>query len=1268
MADFLTDEQLAMLEKGAPQSAPSFLSDAQLNALESGVDPQFADVTGGSSSLQPPPPLSQRFHDALTFGSMDSPYGTFNPLDALNSAMGVLKAPINAAYRGGARAMGLPVDDNATPEQGIGEIVHPTGGGYPATDLSGVIANAAGNVINPLAPLAEVAGPRTTDVSKGLTEKAAGMATDPSSILLAGGALPAAAHVAMQTGMAGGITTQGLEAVDEYKKNGISGKFLSNLANMGVDGLFMLSGHLSKKEMTDIEKSPEVKNIITPPPAVEDIDPAQIKMIDRITKGQDMEEIAKQRAATKAGNASDKEYARRVDKLADAQAREDIARQREMNKPPIELDPLFPEGEVPKENVKLLDKLQREQEKGDNEVRFAEAQKQVKALESGEEDISLDELEMDQPPSIKGSEMPVEEEGIKVSPEIQDAVEGFTPKTSIKNLQEKLGVGEDEAREVYWKTKKALSEEKSTGNFPIENLEQSSLRLSPEAEQHLPLETKIAAAENPHLQKLKRWLENTFPAAKNAAMRALPGNEEDISQTKLTSLDYDPRKLGGRSSGLMRSGETGEVFSKEGERGKVSINPWQTAREIAAQVREGKISPKDAPKAFAQKFIDIMTHENAHVGRASGSGVGKNTGHGKVNVNTGEYLEQDPSGYYDPDSAKRQFTFKTAMDAVKNDPARIDAMRGILSDVNAPDVKAMYESILKDANKMHDQIAINKSRMTAPPKETKAYSKSFYKDLLNKEEPVTNDMASSVPPTPKGGPRLGGHPPSSPKGQALQVVQSPSLAGKAWDYTKKGISAVRALTVGGDVSSPFRQSWIQTFAHPIEGAKNIKGMFNALSEKGYERISNEIRQNPYFKEAGDAKLALTKGLLENKPEEQFEGTKVIEDLLKKGHLGAVNLFSPTERAYTQYLNKTRMDSFQRGMELLEGKYGKRSVPEESKRTLAKWVNSSTGRGEFNSKNWEAASTALNQVLFSPRLLKSRIDVFNPMEWQRMAKEEPAVAKMAGTEIARSAAFVGSMVAAAAAAGAKVEKDPRSPDFGKIRIGNHSIDPWGGYQQYIRYAAQLVTQERKNAYGEIKKSAPGDTVANFVRSKLAPVPGFLWSAKTGKNMIGRRTSLTDPESYAQAFAPMTFRDIYEVGKTDPVLATALALPISLGMGVVSREPLPASKSVQDEYNRLMVPPPSDAQSVQLRNKPKIIDALSGKGKYESRPLNDKEFKEAKEEGDSMAFSEVEKYISSPSYKALSEDQKRVALNNLSRKLGSAKRKMASQMVMTSPPSP
>lgn len=48
------------------------------------------------------------------------------------------------------------------------------------------------------------------------------------------------------------------------------------------------------------------------------------------------------------------------------------------------------------------------------------------------------------------------------------------------------------------------------------------------------------------------------------------------------------------------------------------------------------------------------------------------------------------------------------------------------------------------------------------------------------------------------------------------------------------------------------------------------------------------------------------------------------------------------------------------------------------RSLADFVNSSTGRGDLG--KLERSATALNQTLFSPRLVKSRLDMMNPVRF------------------------------------------------------------------------------------------------------------------------------------------------------------------------------------------------------------------------------------------------------------------------------------------------
>ena len=62
-----------------------------------------------------------------------------------------------------------------------------------------------------------------------------------------------------------------------------------------------------------------------------------------------------------------------------------------------------------------------------------------------------------------------------------------------------------------------------------------------------------------------------------------------------------------------------------------------------------------------------------------------------------------------------------------------------------------------------------------------------------------------------------------------------------------------------------------------------------------------------------------------------------------------------------------------------------------------------------------------------------------------------------------AIFVGTGVSILAAlklsGAADVEVDPRSANFGKVRVGNTRLDFWCGYTPIARLAAQLMTEAR-----------------------------------------------------------------------------------------------------------------------------------------------------------------------------------------------------------------
>jgi len=85
----------------------------------------------------------------------------------------------------------------------------------------------------------------------------------------------------------------------------------------------------------------------------------------------------------------------------------------------------------------------------------------------------------------------------------------------------------------------------------------------------------------------------------------------------------------------------------------------------------------------------------------------------------------------------------------------------------------------------------------------------------------------------------------------------------------------------------------------------------------------------------------------------------------------------------------------------------------------------------------------------------------------------------------------------------VELDPRSPDWGKARIGNLRIDLWAGYQQAARFLVQMVLGQYKTQAGKIKEVERLETIGRFVRGKENPLVSLISDLYKGRTYEGDR---------------------------------------------------------------------------------------------------------------------------------------------------------------------
>lgn len=373
-----------------------------------------------------------------------------------------------------------------------------------------------------------------------------------------------------------------------------------------------------------------------------------------------------------------------------------------------------------------------------------------------------------------------------------------------------------------------------------------------------------------------------------------------------------------------------------------------------------------------------------------------------------------------------------------------------------------------------------------------------------------------------------------------------SIGRKAYVETGRALSSFRTLKTTADLSAVLRQGgWIAA-AHPIRASKSIGPMLSAMvSEKNAHALQAQIENRPNARNGSYARGKLYLAPLEGAVgREEAYLPSWIEELPIPG---VKQTIAGSQRAYVSFLNKLRADSFDDMAASLRG--NGQGLTQQQLEAIGNYINVATGRGNLGDK--AAAAEALASVFFSPRLVTSRFQLLAGQPFYHAKGARGLIAQ----EYARSLMGIGTMIGLGVLAGATVTGDPRSSDFGKMVFGDTRVDPLMGLSQNTVLMARLSTGQKKALSGalqDLRNPRYGgptipDVLANFLRSKLAPVPGVAVNIAAGKNIVGEPTT---PTTVARdLLVPLSFSDIAEVMRAHDVPeATILSLLSILGMGV------------------------------------------------------------------------------------------------------------------------
>lgn len=362
------------------------------------------------------------------------------------------------------------------------------------------------------------------------------------------------------------------------------------------------------------------------------------------------------------------------------------------------------------------------------------------------------------------------------------------------------------------------------------------------------------------------------------------------------------------------------------------------------------------------------------------------------------------------------------------------------------------------------------------------------------------------------------------------------------DASLETLNIPRSLMASTDLSAPLRQG-ILMVGKPKQFLPALKGMFKyAVSEKAYLDLVDDIKARPNYLLMRESKLGLTDSISPalSAREEQF-----MSNFAEKIP-GFGKIVKGSNRAYTGFLNKLRADVFD-DLVKKSKTLGIEQTPKLT-RDIAKYVNTSTGRGELGAL--QNAAPLLNGLFFSPRLLASRLNVLNPMYY---ASLEPFARKEALKSLFTFTAIAGTTLGLAKLAGAEVGTEPTSSDFGKIKVKNTRYDIFGGFQQYMRLAAQLTqgkvtssSSGRTVRLGEgYKPLTRKDIILRFFESKESPIASFATSLLTGKNSMGQDLNL--PTEVINRLTPIIIQDMYDLYQEGGLEDLIKGLPTPFGVG-------------------------------------------------------------------------------------------------------------------------
>lgn len=371
-----------------------------------------------------------------------------------------------------------------------------------------------------------------------------------------------------------------------------------------------------------------------------------------------------------------------------------------------------------------------------------------------------------------------------------------------------------------------------------------------------------------------------------------------------------------------------------------------------------------------------------------------------------------------------------------------------------------------------------------------------------------------------------------------------------WQGVVKVGGLAKSLKSTLDFSAPGRQGFKAAFTHPKiwlnDVAKTFMDSWEVLKRKtSDETVMNALKAEIY------ARPNSINGLYERMKLDIGTGEEAYPSSFPEKIPVAGRLFKASEFAYNGFLTRLRADIADAYAALAEAN-GVNLKSSSEAQAIGSLINSLTGRGHALLGK---TNDIINASLFSPKSLQSNIDFLTLNAFDKMtsfARKQAAinVLKVVG-------GIAGILAIAKALKPDSVELDPRSSDFGKIKIGNTRFEVMGGMSSIATLLGRLISGSSKSSSsGAItlldgsgyNKQTRLTVLGTYFGNKLSPVASVAKDLLTGQDR--NDTPPTVKGEAANLLLPLPISNAIELVKSSDSWAIKITAALADGFGIAT----------------------------------------------------------------------------------------------------------------------